>query len=582
METKTDASLEDATEIPLQAPQPEILNQQPQPELVLNALPVVAAVPVMQGAEGVGREAQLRNPCMPPPIAIVYQPDLGHWHTNICDCCREEETCWWAWWCPVLIHARTVDSAGIMDSWKDIVIHIGIYISWIPSIFLGFPIIGVILSRVGLKLYRAGLRSRLRETSNIFGSFCLDFIMHCFCSYCAISQEAREVKIAGKPYRDLATGQDLVSNPLPGIPNARNASICAHFKAISKCSYILIFLGILYYMIEITIIACFADPAEIAFYPMVMIIPLIILYFIYWRRNREEIPLDTIIKLFMVGATVSALAAGLINTVLIVLFMLLFGTTNIQVQNSEDDNDISYPPEILVYFVLFVISYGVAGLVEESIKHLIVRGCWLPHRLRSPQAVTIALVTGALGFTVRENIEYIFRGRTTGDMFKILGLRAITPAHAIFAALQAYGVIRRDFENIETPLYQILGPAIFMHGTFDFVLMSVAFALRYEDEFTLTIVELSLAVVMTVGGSVLVLWLLREQGNRLRQGQAAVALRDLIGDGHQNESELDPTGDVEPEEHVGGEAKRSVDYEEGYARLVTEDDDHDHEDVLLN
>jgi len=121
-----------------------------------------------------------------------------------------------------------------------------------------------------------------------------------------------------------------------------------------------------------------------------------------------------------------------------------------------------------------------------------------------------------------------------------------------------------------------------MHGTFDFVLMSVAFALRYEDEFTLTIVELSLAVVMTVGGSVLVLWLLREQGNRLRQGQAAVALRDLIGDGHQNESELDPTGDVEPEEHVGGEAKRSVDYEEGYARLVTEDDDHDHEDVLLN
>ena len=91
------------------------------------------------------------------------------------------------------------------------------------------------------------------------------------------------------------------------------------------------------------------------------------------------------------------------------------------------------------------------------------------------EAITVAMVTVALGFACAENLLYIFVYTPPGFSQEIgtLYVRCLFPIHPMTAALQSIGVCRRDLEkDASVGIGRILLPAWLLHGFFDFSLMA--------------------------------------------------------------------------------------------------------------
>ena len=72
-----------------------------------------------------------------------------------------------------------------------------------------------------------------------------------------------------------------------------------------------------------------------------------------------------------------------------------------------------------------------------------------------------------------ENIEYAAAAGTGGIFLIILRTFVSTPVHALCASLTAIQLIHNDYKQ-PLPLWKILGPAVFVHGTFDFAAFTLA------------------------------------------------------------------------------------------------------------
>jgi hypothetical protein len=93
-------------------------------------------------------------------------------------------------------------------------------------------------------------------------------------------------------------------------------------------------------------------------------------------------------------------------------------------------------------------------------------------------AITIAMISVALGFTCCENLVYIFiyNGSSLEMELWVLIIRSFFPVHALTAAIQSVGVCERDLElSRTTKLGRIIWPAILFHGGYDFVLLWLDF-----------------------------------------------------------------------------------------------------------
>ena len=91
------------------------------------------------------------------------------------------------------------------------------------------------------------------------------------------------------------------------------------------------------------------------------------------------------------------------------------------------------------------------------------------------EAITVAMITVALGFACAENLLYIFVYTSPGLSAEIdtLYVRCLFPIHPMTAALQSIEVCRRDLEKDKSVgIGRILGPAWLLHGAFDFMLMA--------------------------------------------------------------------------------------------------------------
>lgn len=115
-------------------------------------------------------------------------------------------------------------------------------------------------------------------------------------------------------------------------------------------------------------------------------------------------------------------------------------------------------------------------------------------------AITIAMLSVALGLACAENFLYVFYlgGRDGGkasDEFMTLVFRSIFPVHAMCAAMQSVIVVKkyveldpiRDPTNAELHAERIkigvgttILPAVLLHGSFDAVLMVVTLFLSSE------------------------------------------------------------------------------------------------------
>jgi hypothetical protein len=93
-------------------------------------------------------------------------------------------------------------------------------------------------------------------------------------------------------------------------------------------------------------------------------------------------------------------------------------------------------------------------------------------------AITIAMISVALGFTCCENLVYIFiyNGSSLEMEMWVLLVRSFFPVHALTAAIQSVGVCERDLESSRTlKLGHIIWPAVLFHGGYDFVLLWLDF-----------------------------------------------------------------------------------------------------------
>ena len=91
------------------------------------------------------------------------------------------------------------------------------------------------------------------------------------------------------------------------------------------------------------------------------------------------------------------------------------------------------------------------------------------------EAITVAMITVALGFACAENLLYVFIYTPPGLSAEIstLYVRCLFPIHPMAAALQSIGVCRRDLEkDPSVGVGRIIFPAWLLHGCFDFSLMA--------------------------------------------------------------------------------------------------------------
>jgi RsiW-degrading membrane proteinase PrsW (M82 family) len=238
-------------------------------------------------------------------------------------------------------------------------------------------------------------------------------------------------------------------------------------------------------LIAIVILSATKRARNVAVLLLVFVQPLLILYFIYWRYNRNYASLDYVIKLFAVGFWFTTFQSVVIEGILqvfIMIFIFFLNATVIasgsmgwifaplgphtmaqrlvaplyehifiaaaatEAEGSSSTSSEDAPPHPLVFLAYtFLTAFLLAAGTEETMKHFVVRCCQFPGPLRSPQAVMVYLLAGALGFATSENIEYVFgmtnaKGGSVSAMEEqliILAMRVLMPVHLICAVLQA-------------------------------------------------------------------------------------------------------------------------------------------------
>eukprot|EP00470_Lotharella_oceanica_P006011 CAMPEP_0170176964 /NCGR_PEP_ID=MMETSP0040_2-20121228/9709_1 /TAXON_ID=641309 /ORGANISM="Lotharella oceanica, Strain CCMP622" /LENGTH=417 /DNA_ID=CAMNT_0010419437 /DNA_START=145 /DNA_END=1398 /DNA_ORIENTATION=- len=391
-----------------------------------------------------------------------------------------------------------------------------------------------IVSLTLLFYYRASVRTELREALQIQGDFCSDFAAHCCCIMCAMAQESRQAKFMGRPYADFITGENITGELMPQSPE--DAGIWTHVQTLSLLTRLLCGLT---FVLFATIALVWHQKESSLVYVLVFVSPIVILYFTYWRTSRHEIPLDVVMKLFFAGFFVATLSAMVIESLLAPIVTLLVFDPKTMKQLRGGQANTQFIHEHIVQLLIFTFLNGflVAAASEEFTKYLVVNGCWLPHPLRTPKAVIIAYVAGALGFSTMENVEYAFGAHPTQglDTFEsqlfLLFIRSVLPVHAICAALQANKAIQRDFENIQTPILRLLAPAVALHGLFDFILMFLTFVfMGYKTGMGSngeTAVMFTLPFVIALAGFAYTWCVLRSQRERMGQGWQRVGDGDL-------------------------------------------------------
>ena len=131
-----------------------------------------------------------------------------------------------------------------------------------------------------------------------------------------------------------------------------------------------------------------------------------------------------------------------------------------------------------------VLTFVVAGLGEETLKYLPIayarrRGTAEQRKQRNRAYIDYA-VAGALSFGLVEMIGFLYGACEQGRepwlklMSTLLERMVGSLAHVLVAALTAMRAIRRDCCGDRMSWWSVVGPAVILHGTFDFVAMGAS------------------------------------------------------------------------------------------------------------
>lgn len=329
------------------------LQQEPPPPAVFNPLPRVAlddiAIPITE-------EPSPERP-------------RNKWTTELCECQRDEETCWWGCWCNYLLQVRTAQQFEAGTSRKQMVVYWTLWLASFVSLLANsffFAFIFMVGGAFYLLWNRISVRGKIRRTMGIPGSDCDDCCSQCFCSCCANCQEAREAKLypaAAAKYIDFCSGEDLtdaeekqqraighvvggndgsVHSPGGGLGGPEDAgfadpnipeggNVWSHMKLVSKTSKIILLLWLLAAGVSFYIVSAVQkQPENIGILLLVFVQPFMILYVVYWRTRRQYVSLDYVIKCFAVGFWLTPFQAivfeSLSQTLIALAFIPLLGS----------------------------------------------------------------------------------------------------------------------------------------------------------------------------------------------------------------------------------------------------------------
>ncbi len=120
-------------------------------------------------------------------------------------------------------------------------------------------------------------------------------------------------------------------------------------------------------------------------------------------------------------------------------------------------------------------AYVTAGVVEETIKYFAVRRMLYSSLVNDPRALFVYGVASGAGFAALENVLYVMSAGSQGVPISILRAITAVPMHCTLGLMA--GVIlgyRRFLKMPGLRFYVILLPAVFVHGSYDFVLFTAS------------------------------------------------------------------------------------------------------------
>ncbi|XP_074299617.1 protein PLANT CADMIUM RESISTANCE 2-like [Silene latifolia] len=116
------------------------------------------------------------------PQPVGYNLPQGHWSTGLCDCFEDAPTCCITLWCPCITFGQTSE---IIDRGTS-------------SCGTNGVLYTVIALLTGLHcIYTCMYRSKMKLQYGMPQNNLDDFCIHCWCHYCALCQEHRELERRG-------------------------------------------------------------------------------------------------------------------------------------------------------------------------------------------------------------------------------------------------------------------------------------------------------------------------------------------------------------------------------------------------
>lgn len=503
---------------------------------------------------------------------------------------NDEEACWFGTWCTWLLVARTTESLQLGRSlvytsafWVGIGV---LLLSFVLGGLSGAISVGVFFS-VTYTAVNTVLRARIRQKYRIQGDWCSDLLAHFCCDNSAAYQEYREAKQADAPKLDFCSGEPLseideknLSAYGRGGELPLGGTFASHFGSLSKTSRILIGLNLLLALVVLISELSIGSQLNVAVLLLVFLQPLLILYYVYWRKRRSMVSLDAVVKMFTVGfyfATFQSIILELFLQLCVGALLGAITSTSGLLTDSTDTGfvaggqsiamparkalgalvarlsgvadpsrtfssawpqhfihsimaaaaDQSKDPQqeqddakralmknniVVVFIGLFLMAFLIAAGVEETMKYFAVKCCRQLHPMSTPHAVLVCLISAALGFATAENIEYVFGApdgtSSAANVFLtelvVLFTRLLMPIHVICAVLQAAQLSKVVLGLQQMNTFQILLPAIMLHGSFDFLLFVVgAVSFIYErDDVGLLVASILGPILITIAGIV--------------------------------------------------------------------------------
>eukprot|EP00808_Paulinella_micropora_P022514 g14204.t1 len=223
----------------------------------------------------------------------------------------------------------------------------------------------------------------------------------------------------------------------------------------------------------------------------------------------QAVPLDVLVRLFGLAFYPGALCVMIIEALVTLLAAVICLSDQLddigkQLSGGDQNNDGGKPtppsPDPVLgavtvehtigyYIFIFLVAYLVAAFTEELLKYILIGRVrkYVPDFFHWRGYLMCALAA-ALGFSTVENFGYVFSGaagaRSALQGSEALGMRILvvmfltfermcvsTPVHVMCALFTALGYIQRDVQGVPLNFFQVIGPAVLLHGTFDFVLM---------------------------------------------------------------------------------------------------------------